>query len=76
MNVFTSTLLPLLPVSMGYHVTTKSGQSKYTAEPSRDDSVLKTNLLTGEQKWTFECAMFCACVINGVRAHAQSCVSH
>ena len=27
LNVFTSTLLPLLPVSMGYHVTTKQVHS-------------------------------------------------
>ena len=40
----------------GYHVTTKPGQSKYTAGPSRDGSILKTKLLTGERKWTFVCA--------------------
>ena len=45
LNVFTSTLLPLLPVSMGYHVTTMPGQSKYT----------------GEWKWTFACAKHCVC---------------
>ena len=61
-EIFTSTLLPLLPVSMGYPVTTKPGQSKYIAGPSRDRSVLKTKLLTGERKWTH--AMFRMCDIN------------
>ena len=67
LNVFTSTLLYLLPVSMGYYVTTKPGQSKYAAGPS---SILKTKFLTGEQKWTFACAMFRVRNINGERACA------
>ena len=46
-------------------VTTKPGQSKYTAGLWRDRSVLKTKLLTGERKWAFPCAMFRARDING-----------
>ena len=57
--------------SMGYHVTTKPVQSKYTAGLWRDGSVLKTKLLTGERKWTFACAMFQALDINGKRACAR-----
>ena len=68
LNVFTTTLLPLPPVSMAYHIKTKPGQSKYTAGMSIDGSVLKTKLLTGERKWTFARAMFCAYDINGARA--------
>ena len=70
-RIYVNFIIIIYYQSMCYHVTTKSGQSKYTAGSSRGGSILKTKFLTGEQKWTFARAMFRVRNINEAGAYAR-----